>query len=239
MTNKRVPLAILSCFVIAFIIQGILKLSGVFIFEKALNWEIFELIDNNIVLNIIFNSLVNIIAVYCLSFSLTTRPYSNKWYHYVIICLSSIGIMTLKLLILIPIRLQFLLDIYLYIIVPLIINLTTQKQYKLWGNKSFIILCTIQILLYFCYLGLCYWSSLLNSILLIEPIFANSMTSFLIFFEVYIGLVILMLCFNVFIDKIKKGDIFMIYPQNIASDEAKQKELEKVKAKKEKKNNEK
>ena len=45
--NSKVPIAILSCFLIAFILQGILKISGVFIFEKALDWEIFKIIDNS------------------------------------------------------------------------------------------------------------------------------------------------------------------------------------------------
>ena len=235
MSNNRVPLAILCCFFIAFVLQGILKLSGVFIFEKALDWDIFAIIDNTLWLDILFNSIINIIAVYCLSFALTTRPYSNKWYHYVIIALSSVAMITLKLLVDVPVEFQFLIDIYLYIIVPLIINLTTSSEYKAFKNKSFAITLTIQIMLYFCYLGLCYWSSLLNSILLIEPTQVCSMTSFLIFIEVYIGLVVIMLCCNILLSKIKKGVTDMIYPQNIASEDAKKKELERVKAEKESK----
>ena len=58
MLNKKVPLAILCCFLIAFLIQGILKLSGVFIFEKVLDWDIFSIIDSNLWLNILFNSII-------------------------------------------------------------------------------------------------------------------------------------------------------------------------------------
>lgn len=227
MLNKKVPLAILCCFLIAFLIQGILKLSGVFIFEKALNWEIFAIIDSNLWLSILFNSIINIIAVYCLSFCLTTRPYSNKWYHYVIIVVSSVSMITLKLLVFIPIKFQFLIDAFLYIVVPLIINLTTDKEYKIFKSRNFIVIFAIQILLYFCYLGLCYWSSVLNSLLPIDQVVLNSMDTFLIYFEVYIGLIALMLSCNILQSKIK-GDINMHYPQNIASEKARKEELERI-----------
>lgn len=227
MLNKKVPLAILCCFLIAFLIQGILKLSGVFIFEKALDWEIFSIIDSNLWLNILFNSIINIIAVYCMSFCLTTRPYSNKWYHYVIIVVSSVSMITLKLLVFIPIKFQFLIDTFLYIVVPLIINLTTDKEYKIFKSRNFVVILAIQILLYFCYLGLCYWSNLLNSLLPIDQIVLNSMDTFLIYFEVYIGLIALMLSCNMLLSKIK-GDINMNYPQNIASEKARKEELEKI-----------
>ena len=227
MLNKKVPLAILCCFLIAFLIQGILKLSGVFIFEKALDWEIFSIIDSNLWLNILFNSIINIIAVYCMSFCLTTRPYSNKWYHYVIIVVSSVSMITLKLLVFIPIKFQFLIDTFLYIVVPLIINLTTDKEYKIFKSRNFVVILAIQILLYFCYLGLCYWSNLLNSLLPIDQIVLNSMDTFLIYFEVYIGLIALMLSCNMLLSKIK-GDINMNYPQNIASEKARKEELERI-----------
>ena len=227
MLNKKVPLAILCCFLIAFLIQGILKLSGVFIFEKALDWEIFAIIDSNLWLNILFNSIINIIAVYCMSFCLTTRPYSNKWYHYVIIVVSSVSMITLKLLVFIPIKFQFLIDTFLYIVVPLIINLTTDKEYKIFKSRNFVVIFAIQILLYFCYLGLCYWSSVLNSLLPIGQIVLNSMDTFLIYFEVYIGLIALMLSCNMLLSKIK-GDINMHYPQNIASEKARKEELERI-----------
>lgn len=206
MSNRKVPTAILCCFLIAYIIQGILKLSGIFIFEKALDWDIFAIIDENIWLNILFNSIINIIAVYCLSFCLTTRPYSNKWYHYAIIIVSSVSMITLKLLVVIPIQFQFLIDVYLYIIVPLVINLTTNKKYKVI-NKNFIIVLAIQILLYFCYLGLCYWSLLLNSLIPIDQTILNSANMFLTFLEVYIGLVTIMLSFNILLSNIKKENI--------------------------------
>lgn len=72
--NNKVPIAVLSCFLIAFIIQGILKLCGIFVFEKALDLDIFKLIDNNLWLQIIYYSLIVFATMYCLSFSLTSRP---------------------------------------------------------------------------------------------------------------------------------------------------------------------
>lgn len=204
MINKKVPLAILSCFVIAFIIQGILKLSGIFIFEKTLDWDIFNIIDNNIILNIVFNTIICFISVYCLSLTLTTKAYSNRWYHYIVIGLSSIGMVTLKTLIQPNIQYQIIIDVYLYILVPFIINLTTDNKYKLFTNKSFIIVLTLQILLYFCYLGLCYWSGLLNSLILATQIKLTSMGNFLVFLEVYIGLFAIMLSSNILLSKIKK-----------------------------------
>ena len=230
--NKKVPIAVLSCFLIAFVLQGLLKICGVFIFEKALTWDVFNIIDEVLWLNILFNSAINIIAVYCLSFCLTTKPYSKRWYHYAIIVASSVGMMTLKLLVQVPIKWQFLCDVFLYVIVPVIINLTSNKEETIFKNKSFILGLSIQILLYFCYLGLCYWSGLLNSLLFTEPIMLNSMTSFLLFFEEYIGLISLMLSCNCLIYKIKSERTDMVYPQNIASEEAKKKALEQAKAKK-------
>ena len=217
--NSKVPMAILSCFLIAFIIQGILKLCGVFVFEKVLDWDIFNVIDDTLWLNIVFNSFITCISTYCLSFSLTTRPYSNKWYHYIIIVLSSTGIVALKLLLYPSISIQIILDIYLYIIVPFIINITTDTKYKVI-SKVYTLIC--QILLYFCYLGICYWSSTLNSLLPITQIYTGSMQIFLIYFEVYIGLISLMLTTNILLSKIK-GENNMHFPINIANDIAKKK----------------
>ena len=84
MKNHKVPSAILSCFLIAFIIQGVLKLSGIFVFDKALDWDIFKIIDNNKFLYVVYYSILIFIVEYCLSFALTTKCYSKKWYHTVI-----------------------------------------------------------------------------------------------------------------------------------------------------------
>ena len=233
--NKKVPIAVLSCFLIAFILQGVLKICGVFIFEKALEWDVFNIIDEVLWLNILFNSFINIIAVYCLSFSLSTKAYSKKWYHYAIILVSSVGMMTLKLLVLVPLQWQFLCDIFLYVIVPMIINLTSNREDTIYKNKSFILALSIQVLLYFCYLGLAYWSSMLNSLLPIQQEFLGSMDMFLIYFELYIGLILLMLSCNCLVYKIKSEVNNMHYPQNIASEEAKKKALEQAKQKKEQK----
>lgn len=223
--NSKVPMAILSCFLIAFIIQGILKLCGVFIFEKAISWDIFRIIDNNIVLNVIYQILINIIAVYCLSFALTTKCYSRKWYHYIIILFSSVIITTIRTLILTPMYLEYLFDIILYIVIPIIINISSNKNYKLFeklGLTNIITLISIQILLYFSYLGLTYWSSLLSSFIITSQVTLYSSAYFLIFLEVYIGLFLIMLSLNIFISK-QKGEESMIRPQNISSDLAKKK----------------
>lgn len=236
--NKKVPFAILCCFIIAFLIQGILKLSGVFIFEKALDWEIFEIIDNNVWLNIIYQVFINIIAVYCLSFALTTRAYSKKWYHYILILVSSSTITTIRTLILTPTYLEYIFDIILYIIIPGIINITSEKEVRLFSKvnlSNIITLISIQTLLYFAYLGLSYWSSLLSSFIITSQITLYSSAYFLIFLEVYIGLISLMLTSNILIQKGRERN--MIRPQNIATDKAKKEELERVKKEKENKKN--
>ena len=208
MKNKKVPVAILSCFLIAFILQGALKLSGIFVFEKALTWDIFKIIDNSLALTIIYNILINIIAVYCLSFALTTKPYSTKWWHYVIIICASSIIIILKYFINTPQQFQFLFDIVNYILVPMLINITTSKQNRISITGKYtniVITLASHILLYFCYLGLAYWSSLLNSFIPIEQTTPYASTILLIYFEMYIGLISLMLSLNVFINQIKGG----------------------------------
>lgn len=234
--NKKVPVAILSCFLIAFVLQGILKLCGVFVFEKALTWDIFRIIDSSKILTIVFQWIINIIAVYCLSFALTSRAYSNKWYHYVIIASVSLPIIILRTTTVATLWLEYLYDIILYIGVPIVINSTTDEKYKLFEDKditSIVITVSIQILLYFCYLGLTYWSSMLSSVIIESQTTVVASASFLIFFELYIGLALLMMSLNNLINKIKEI-IVMIRPQNIASDEAIVEELAEVESKEEK-----
>lgn len=235
--NSKVPVAILSCFLIAFVLQGILKLCGVFVFEKALTWDIFRIIDSSKILTIGFQWIINIIAVYCLSFALTSRAYSNKWYHYVIIALVSLPIIILRTTTVATLWLEYLYDIILYIGVPIVINSTTDKKYKLFEDKditSIVITISIQILLYFCYLGLSYWSGLTSSMIPVNQTTLNSSASFLIFFELYIGLTTMMLSLNNLIQKWKKEINKMFRPQNIASDEAIAEELAEVESKEEK-----
>ena len=127
-------------------------------------------------------------------------------------------------------------DIVLYIGVHIIINSTTDKKYKLFEDKditSIVITVSIQILLYFCYLGLTYWSSMLSSVIIESQTTVVASASFLIFFELYIGLALLMMSLNNLINKIKEI-IVMIRPQNIASDEAIAEELAEVESKEEK-----
>ena len=208
--NRKVPKVILSCFLIAFIIQGILKISGVFIFEKALNWEIFEIIDKYLMLKITYYALITMIGVYCLSFALTTKYYSKKWYHYLVIFVFSYGFATLRTLIQTPAYIEYILDVVLYIIIPIFINLTTNKNNRIFEKINIVTLVTlisIQILLYLSYLGLCYWSSMLSSFVLISQTTMPASTSFLIFFEMYIGLILLMLSLNVFTIYIKKEEL--------------------------------
>ena len=234
MVNKKVPLAILSCFLIAFILQGVLKLSGIFIFEKALDWQIFEIIDNSIWLSIIYYSIISFICAYFLSFALTTRLYSNKWYHYLILIIAAFSITTLKLMLNLSMQIQIICDVIMYIMIPVIINITTNKKYKLYCQNKLtntLTIISIQVLLYFCYLGLCYWSTMLNSIipLLQQNLYASTML--LIFIEVYIGLICLALSLNILINKIKKENNNMLFPVNIASNKAKEEELKRVKEK--------
>lgn len=205
--NDKVPMAILSCFLIAFILQGILKISGVFVFEKALDWGIFKVIDNSKVLSIAHNSIITIVACYCLSFALTSKYYSRKWYHYLVIFVPSIIITTIRSLILTPMYLEYIFDIIVYILIPIIINLTTDEEHILFNKRNLhniVITISVQILLYFCYLGLVYWSSLLNSLIPVIQECLVSSTMFLIYFEVYIALILLMLTFNFMIKFINK-----------------------------------
>lgn len=226
--NSKVPSAILICFLIAFVVQGGLKLGGVFVFEKALDWQIFTIIDNSRVLQTIYYSIIVMIIVYCLSFVFTSKPYSKKWYHYVIIVVAAVGFTTFRLNDL-DYKIEILCDICLYVIIPFVINLTTEKEDKLLEVNLFNVLLTlsIQIGLYFSYLGLTYWSSLLSSICIQNIIYLPASTNFLIQFEKYIGLIALMLSVNILIKRIKE----MIKPIDIASDEAKEKELKRIKEK--------
>lgn len=240
MANRKVPFAILCCFLIAFILQGILKLCGVFVFEKALDWEIFEIIDNSMWLSIIYYSIIIFIAMYCLSFTLSVRPYSKCWYHYVILVVFAFGITTLKYLTgnasttTGTARIDILYDIILYIFVPLLIYFTTPKRYRLFENMSLrnvVLIIAFQIMLYFIYLGLNYWSVILTSVIPSTQYIVYSASMLLIQLEVYIGLVAIMLsaniCLNIFVKEYN-----MLKPVNIASDEAKKKEIERIKAEK-------
>lgn len=205
--NSKVPVAILSCFLIAFILQGILKLSGVFIFEKALDWEIFKVIDNSKVLYIIFNIIIAFCGMYCLSFSFLDKAYSKKWYHYVVLVAVASFIIIIRILINLSFVIHIILDILAYVIVPFIIHITSNKQNKVFDNSIFGIITTltINLFLYFAYLGLSYWSNLLNSLLPINPVWTSSSAMFLIQFEMYIGLAMVMLSTNILI-KFIKGD---------------------------------
>ena len=84
---------------------------------------------------------------------------------------------------------------------------------------------SIQIGIYFLYLGLSFWSNILNSILPIDTMWLLSSAMTLIELEVYFGLIIFMLSMNMLIKKIRRVNN-MNMPLNIASDEAKIKELE-------------
>lgn len=206
--NDKVPVAILSCFLIAFILQGVLKISGIFVFEKALSWEIFKVIDSNTFLNIVHSSIITIIIVYCLSLALTSKCYSKKWYHYLLIMIPTVTIVTIRTLVLTPMYLEYIFDIVLYVLVPLIVNFTTDKEYILFNKRNIqniVITISVQILLYFCYLGLAYWSSLLNSLIPVIQECPVSSVIFLIYFEVYMAIILLMLSFNSTIKFINKG----------------------------------
>lgn len=235
--NSKVPFAILSCFTIAFVLQGILKLCGVFIFEKALNWEIFTIIDNSKILSVFYFSIYVFITIYCLAFALTNKPYSKKWYHYVILFVASFGSMLIKFYanaMLTNVAVDILFDLALYVGVPLLIYFTTPKQDRLFQKNSLtnvVLVITMQMLLYFLYLGLNYWSTILNTIIPETQYLASASSAILVQLEVYIGLGSLMLTMNMLIRNfIKEGNMWE--PINIATEEAKEKELEKKRVKK-------
>lgn len=231
--NSKVPIAVLSCFLIAFVLQGILKMSGVLIFEKALDWEIFKIIDTYKFLQIIYYTIIVFITMYCLSFSFSCKCYSKKCYHIIILIISSSGIVALRMLCNLSNRIHTIVDIIAYVIIPFIITITNDKENRVFRKLnifSIVLMFSINIILYFSYLGLNFWSNLLNSLLLIEPVWLSSSNNLLVQIEVYIGLISAMLSLNALIKYIKRRDD-MNLPINIASDEAKEKELEEVKEK--------
>lgn len=226
--NYKVPFAVLSCFLITFILQGILKLCGIFVFEKALDWQIFGIIDNTLWLQIIYYSLAVIIICYCLSFSLTDKFYSKKWYHYLIIVLCSVGVTTLRLMLTtLSFPIQILLDILIYVVVPSVVYFTTPKENRMIGNGLFGVVVSIafHIMLYFIYLGLNYWSGVLSSFIFIKPEYANSVSLFLVKLEVYFALFSFLLSTNIIVKVIKRRNTDMQLPVDIASEEAKAKAL--------------
>lgn len=203
--NSKVPSAILSCFLIAFVIQGILKTNGIFIFEKALDWDIFRIIDSHKILEIIYYTIINAFATYCMSFSFSKKIYSNKWWHYVLIVGVSGLITSLKLLLQYNLEIQFVYDIISYVVIPTIISLTLDKQDRVFNKitlEAIIITISAQIIFYFYYLGLGYWSGLLNSLNPVTQMTLYASTSFLIFFEMYIGLLMLTPSMSILINKI-------------------------------------
>ena len=242
--NNKVPFAILSCFTIAFVLQGILKLCGVFVFEKALNWDIFGIIDSTMWLAIIYYSIFVFITMYCLSFSFRRRAYSNKWYHYVILVVFAFGTTALKFLTNTAFTttgttaIDILYDLLLYIAVPLLIYFTSAKEDRLFKDnslKNVVSIIVLQIFFYFLYLGLNYWSGLLSTIPPVAQNVVYAASALLLQIEVYIGLVALMLSINIFIKTQLKEDN-MYKPINIASDAAKIAELKRVEKKKTVKN---
>ena len=221
--NYKVPFAVLSCFLIAFVLQGVLKLCGVFVFDKALEWRIFTVIDNTLWLQIVYYSLAVIIISYCLSFSLTDKFYSKNWYHYVIIVLCSFGVTTLRLMVTpLSFSIQILLDLFIYVLVPSVIYFTTAKENRMLGNDvfGFVVGIAFHIMLYFIYLGLNYWSGVLSSFIFIRPEYANSVSLFLVKLEVYFALVSFALSTNVIVKDIKRRTSDMQLPVDIASKEA-------------------
>lgn len=207
--NNKVPIAILSCFLIAFILQGVLKLSGILVFEKALDWEIFSVIGKHKSLQLIFYSCFNILTVYCMSFALTSKPYSKKWYHYIIILLFAVGVTAFRMFGKYTQQVNILLDVLLYVVIPFAINITTDKSDRLFTNVNVfavVTTLTMNIFIYLFYLGLNYWSGLLNSILVLNPLWVSSSALFLVQIEVYIGVITFMLSVNMLIKYIKENN---------------------------------
>lgn len=235
-SNNKVPISFLSCFLITFIIQGILKLSGVFVFEKAIDWEIFKIIDDTLWLKIIYYSLIMFVTMYCLSFVFTNKAYSTKWYHYIILVIGAFGITTLRLLVSLSNQIQIVLDTISYIVIPYIICLTTQEKNRLFNNNLFgiIVMLALQIMMYFAYLGLVYWSALLCSFYPISPMWASSSANFLMRLETYMALASFLISGNMLVKYLKGDNMFL--PIDIASRKAKLevklKKAEKLHAKK-------
>lgn len=238
--NSKVPVAVLSCFLIAFILQGSLKLGGILVFEKALDWQIFSIIDNCKWLQVIYYSLISLIAVYCLSFALTAKPYSNKWYHYVLMILIVAGITAFRIYGKYSTQQNLLMDIILYIALPFTINITSDSKNRIFDKLNIFniaIILTINIALYYCYLGITYWSNITASLLPLTTVWVGSSTMFLINFEIYIGLIVFMISMNILISKFKEK-YYMNMPVNIASKKAKleikrdllQKKIDKINA---------
>lgn len=239
--NNKVPIAILSCFLIAFILQGVLKISGILVFEKALDWKIFAIIDSHQWLEIIYNSILNFISLYCLSFALTSKPYSKKYYHYILLYATAFVMIVLRTFLDLSMKFHVIIDVVAFIFIPFIINITTNKKERLFNRDLFgvVMTLTLNIVLYLYYLGLGYWNGVLNSLLPINPMWLLSSANFLIKFETYIGLFTLMLSANILIKYFNKKENNMYLPLDIATDEAKVKELQEKKAKKNSKKNEK
>ena len=91
-------------------------------------------------------------------------------------------------------------------------------------------LVKMEISLYYCYAGIDAWSSMLASFIFLEPTKIPASAHFLISLETYIGVGLIMLSLNMLIRR-----IIMRIPVNFANEEAKEKELEKVNAKKDNK----
>ena len=240
---KRVPIAILCCFTIAFVLQGILKLSGIFVFEKALDWDIFKIIDNHLWLTIIYYSMIVFTTIYCFSFTFGRHLYSKCWWHYVIIFVVSFGTITIEYLTntVMDTKLSIVIDALFYVIVPLVVFFTMPRDDRLFDKytvTNVVVIITAQILMYFLYLGLNYWSAILNSILPVTQYLVSASANLLVQIEVYIGLVSIMFAINIFINKFTKEDK-MFRPINIASEKAKEEELKKQKAKRDSKKNDK
>ena len=115
--NRKVPLAILCCFLIAFLIQGAFKLAGIFIFDKALDWQIFAIIDNSIFLSILYYSILMFLTMCCLSFTLRRYIFSKCWYHYIIMLVLSFTVITIQYLtgIILDTRLSIIFDILTFV----------------------------------------------------------------------------------------------------------------------------
>jgi hypothetical protein len=96
----------------------------------------------------------------------------------------------------------------MYIAIPIIVNFTTFEKYKNICKNNIttsVSIIAVQIMLYCCYLGLCYWSGLLNSLLPVMQSVLYTSTHFLVFFEMYIGLILTMLSLNHFVRILNKG----------------------------------
>lgn len=196
--KNKIAVATLACFLVAFVAAYALKILGIFIFEKALDWQIFKIIDENRFLLIAFYTVLTFGIMYCLTFAPSGKLYSKIWWHYVILAATSIGTVLGRLYFVPVPQAHFIYDIIAYIGIPIIFNIFIFKTI----DKMVAIVTSI--FLYFCFAGMTDWSNMLNELLDIYITNPPASTYMLIYTEVLIGLGLILLSGNYAINYLKE-----------------------------------